>query len=142
MPIINLKISKTISSNELQEVVAEITKITTHCLKKKPEFTAITVQMITKNNWFVNSKSLEELNQNSFYLDIKVTDGTNLKDDKTDYIKAIFKYMNTVLDNLHTESYVYIDEVKGDSYGFGGITQEFRYIDSKRQTCKAKTTTR
>jgi 4-oxalocrotonate tautomerase len=132
MPIINLKVSKNLTSTDLQEVVAEITKITTKFLKKKPEVTAITVQMIPKNSWFVNSKSLEELNQNSFYLDIKVTDGTNLKDEKADYIEAIFKYMNTVLDNLHTESYVYVEEIKGDSYGFGGKTQEFRYIDNKK----------
>jgi 4-oxalocrotonate tautomerase len=132
MPIINLKISKNFTSTGLQEVVAEITKITTSFLKKKPEVTAITVQIIPKNQWYINSKSLEELNQNSFYLDIKVTDGTNLKDEKADYIEAIFKYMKTVLDNLHTESYVYVEEVKGDSYGFGGKTQEFRYIENKK----------
>jgi 4-oxalocrotonate tautomerase len=132
MPIINLKISKNFTSTDLQEVVAEITKLTTNFLKKKPEVTAITVQIIPKNQWYVNSKSLEELNQNSFYLDIKVTDGTNLKDEKADYIEAIFKYMKTVLDNLHTESYVYVEDVKGDSYGFSGKTQEFRYIENKK----------
>jgi 4-oxalocrotonate tautomerase len=32
---------------------------------------------------------------------------------------------------LHHESYAHVDEVKGDAYGFGGLTQERRYIAGK-----------
>ncbi len=32
---------------------------------------------------------------------------------------------------LHNESYLYVDEVRGDAYGFGGLTQERRYIAGK-----------
>lgn len=131
MPIINLKISKNFTSQELQSVVSEITNLTAKHLKKKPEVTAITVLSIERTNWFINSNSLENLNQDSFYLDIKVTDGTNSKDEKSDYIKAIFTYMRTILENIHSESYVYVEEVKADAYGFGGFTQEYRYIKNQ-----------
>ena len=39
--------------------------------------------------------------------------------------------MNTLLENLHSESYVYLEEVKADACGFGGLTQEYRYISNK-----------
>ena len=49
--------------------------------------------------------------------------------------------MGELLGPLHEESYAHVDEVKGDAYGFGGLTQERRYIAGKaaqktsEQTC-------
>lgn len=131
MPILNLKISKSLNSKELQSVATDLTTITAKHLRKKSEVTAITFLFVDKAHWFINSKSLDSLNQNSFYLDIKITDGTSLKEEKSDYIRAIFAYMQSILENIHSESYVYVEEVKADAYGFGGLTQEFRYIKTK-----------
>ncbi|MBE9016561.1 hypothetical protein IQ272_10505 [Chroococcidiopsidales cyanobacterium LEGE 13417] len=36
--------------------------------------------------------------------------------------------MSDLLGELHSESYIYIQEVRDDAYGFGGFTQEYRYI--------------
>ena len=41
---------------------------------------------------------------------------------------ALFRRMGELLGPLHEESYAHVDEVKGDAYGFGGLTQERRYI--------------
>lgn len=131
MPILNLKISGDANNLLAQKIVNGLTDLTQQYLKKKPEVTAITLSFVPKSLWFVCRKSLEELNQNSFYLDIKVTDSSNLKDEKASYIGAVFTFMESVLDNIHTESYVYVEEVKGDAYGFGGQTQEYRYIKGK-----------
>ena len=38
------------------------------------------------------------------------------------------KRMGELLGPLHNESYLHVDEVRGDAYGFGGLTQERRYI--------------
>jgi len=128
MPIINLKVSLTKGDKNLQLIANKITQLSERFLKKKPEVTAITILPVDRENWFINKASLKELNQNSFYLDIKVTDGTNLKDEKKEFVKAVFEFMNSIMENLHSESYVYVEEVKGDAYGFGGLTQEYRYI--------------
>ena len=40
----------------------------------------------------------------------------------------MFKRMGELLGPLHHESYLHVDEVRGDAYGFGGLTQERRYI--------------
>ena len=39
--------------------------------------------------------------------------------------------MGELLGPVHEESYAHVDEVKGDAYGFGGLTQERRYIAGK-----------
>jgi 4-oxalocrotonate tautomerase len=31
------------------------------------------------------------------------------------------------LGNLHEESYIYVQDVRATSYGYGGKTQEYRY---------------
>jgi 4-oxalocrotonate tautomerase len=36
--------------------------------------------------------------------------------------------MAQLLGPLHEESYVHVHDVRGDAYGFGGLTQERRYI--------------
>ncbi len=131
MPILNLKISGIENPKLTQIVVNRLTKITEKELNKKPEVTAITVNYIKENNWFVNREHLEKLKLKSFYLDIKITDSTNLKQEKESYIKYVFELMSELLGSIHNESYVYIEEVKADSYGYGGKTQEFRYIKSK-----------
>ena len=131
MPILNLKISGIENPKLTQIVVNRLTKITEKELNKKPEVTAITVNYIKENNWFVNREHLEKLKLKSFYLDIKITDSTNLKQEKESYIKYVFELSSELLGSIHNESYVYIEEVKADSYGYGGKTQEFRYIKSK-----------
>ena len=64
----------------------------------------------------------------SCWRDVHVSEGTNTKDEKAAYLAALFKRMGELLGPLHEESYAHVDEVKGDSYGFGGLTQERRYI--------------
>jgi 4-oxalocrotonate tautomerase len=39
--------------------------------------------------------------------------------------------MRELLEPVHQESYLHVDEVRGDAYGFGGLTQERRYIAGK-----------
>lgn len=127
MPILNLKISGT-ENSELNQILADkITELTQNKLNKKPEVTAITISYIPEKNWFINKTSLDKKEMKSFYLDIKITDSTNLKNEKEEYIDSVFDFMNKTFENLIEESYIYIEEVKGDSYGYAGKTQEFRY---------------
>jgi 4-oxalocrotonate tautomerase len=47
--------------------------------------------------------------------------------------------MGELLGPLHEESYAHVDEVKGDAYGFGGLTQERRYIAGQLEVAPRKT---
>ena len=41
--------------------------------------------------------------------------------------KEAFEGFNRILGNLHEESYIYVQDVRAASYGYGGKTQEYRY---------------
>lgn len=100
-------------------------------LRKDPKVTAIIVKQVDAADWFAGGKSLAEQGLASFWLDVHVSEGTNTKDEKAAYLAAVFQRMSELLGSLHEESYAHVDEVRGDAYGFGGLTQERRYIASK-----------
>jgi len=65
---------------------------------------------------------LSKQGKNSFYFDIKITDETNTKDEKVRYITEAFAEFEQILGNLHEESYIYVQDVRAASYGYGGKT--------------------
>ena len=109
-------------------VAAEVARLSTAILKKDPKVTAVIVTRVPSDDWFAGGKSLTEAWLASFWLDIHVTEGTNTKDEKAAFVAAAFQSMERVLGPLHEESYVHVHEVRGDAYGYGGLTQEHRYV--------------
>ncbi len=109
-------------------VAAEVSRLSTTILGKDPGVTAIIVTRVPSDDWFCGGKSLTEAWLASFWLDIHITDGTNTKDEKAAFIAAAYESMAQLLGPLHEESYVHVHDVRGDAYGFGGLTQERRYI--------------
>ncbi len=57
-----------------------------------------------------------------------MTEGTNTKDEKAAYVEKVFAAMTAALGELHPASYVVVHDVGADSWGYGGRTQEFRYV--------------
>lgn len=127
MPILTVKISGKKSPELTRKVGHLLMELTDRILKKKPEVTAIVIDFVDPDTWFVGGKLLSEAGMNSFYLDIKITDETNTKDEKAQYIKEVFEGFGRFLGSLHEESYVYVQDVRAGTYGFGGKTQEYRY---------------
>lgn len=127
MPILTVKVSGKKSQNQTNEIGSLLMDLTTRILKKKREVTAITIEYIDHDSWFVGGELLSKVGKNSFYFDIKITDETNTKDEKAQYIKEAFEGFGRLLGNLHEESYIYVQDVRATSYGYGGKTQEFRY---------------
>lgn len=127
MPILNVKVSGDKDVQVTKQITALLLDVTTRILKKKPQVTAITIQYVSRDSWVVGGELLSEQNKNSFYLDIKVTDETNTKDEKADYIREVFAGFKGILGDLHDESYIYVEDVRAAAYGYGGRTQEFRY---------------
>jgi 4-oxalocrotonate tautomerase len=131
MPILNVKVSK-IASPALTEAISEtLLELTTRILRKKRELTSIAIDYVAPENWVVGGSTLASQGKSSFYFDIKVVDGTNTKDEKAQYIAETFEAFAKLLGNLHPESYIYVQDVRAEAYGFGGLTQEYRYIKAK-----------
>jgi 4-oxalocrotonate tautomerase len=132
MPLITVTYSSSRQAPSLRaDIAAAVSELTAGILHKDPNVTAIIVKSVDAADWFAGGKSLAEQQLASFWLDVHVTEGTNTKDEKAAYIAAMFERMGELLGPLHHESYLHVDEVRGDAYGFGGLTQERRYIAGK-----------
>jgi 4-oxalocrotonate tautomerase len=134
MPLVTVSYSSSRHTPSLKaDIAAAVSDLTSKILHKDPKVTAIIMKSVDAADWFAGGKSLAEQGLASFWLDIHITEGTNTKDEKAAYIAAMFARMSELLGPLHSESYLHVDEVKGDAYGFGGLTQERRYIAGKLQ---------
>lgn len=131
MPYINLKLTAKPDpalSSRIAQQVSELTKVHLH---KDPTITAVAVDYHDPEHWFAGGRSLAEQGLATFWLDIKVVDGTNTKQEMADYLEAMYALMAGLLGGIHGESYSLVHEVPAASYGFGGKSQEFRFIAGK-----------
>jgi 4-oxalocrotonate tautomerase len=132
MPLITVTYSSSRLMPSLKaDIAASVSELTAKILHKDPKVTAIVVRSVEAADWFAGGKSLAEQKLASYWLDIHVTEGTNTKDEKAAYLAAMFARMSELLGPLHNESYLHVDEVRADAYGFAGLTQERRYIAGK-----------
>ena len=133
MPLISVTYStpRATTSSLKADIAAVITELTAQILHKDPKVTAVIVKSIDAADWFAGGKSLAEQNAASYWIDTHVSEGTNTKDEKAAYLAAVFERMGELLGPLHEETYLHVDEVRGDAYGFGGLSQERRYIAAK-----------
>ena len=129
MPLITITFSSPRTTPSLKaDIAAAVSDLTARILHKDPNVTAIIVTSIDADGWFAGGRSLAAQGLASYWLDIHVTEGTNTKDEKAAYLAAMFERMGELLGPLHPETYLHVDEVRGDAYGFGGLTQERRYV--------------
>ena len=127
MPILNVKVSAKRSPDMTRAIADVLLDLTGRILHKKREVTSIAIDYVDPADWIVGGRSLAEQGKSSVYFDIKVTDETNTKDEKAQYIREAFEAFARLLGDLHAESYVYVQDVRAAAYGYGGKTQEFRY---------------
>ncbi|WFP75235.1 4-oxalocrotonate tautomerase family protein [Mesorhizobium sp. WSM4906] len=131
MPIINVSVTGKPDAKLSAAIAKDITGITATHLRKDPTITAVAVNYIDPQHWFAGGRSLAEHGANSFWLDIKVVDGTNTKLELEAYLKAVFDAFGRLLGGVHEESYALVHEVPAAGYGFGGKSQEFRFISAR-----------
>ena len=132
MPLITVTYATARETASLKsEIAAVVSELTDKILRKDPKLVSIIVKSADAADWFVGGKSLAGQKLASYWLDIHVSEGTNTKDEKAAYLAAMFARMGDLLGPLHEETYLHVDEVKGDAYGFGGLSQERRYIAGK-----------
>ncbi|MBR1125052.1 4-oxalocrotonate tautomerase family protein [Bradyrhizobium lablabi] len=132
MPLITVSYSTGREKPSLKsDIAGAIIELTAKILHKDPKVTAVIVRDVDGSDWFAGGKPLAEQKLASYWIDIHVSEGTNTKDEKADYLAAVFARMGELLGPLHEETYLHVDEVRADAYGFGGLSQERRYIAGK-----------
>ena len=129
MPMITVKMAHPKAETLINEAAALASSLTERYLGKDPKVTAVAVDVVPLQRWFVSGRPLAASAQASFFLEVRITEGTNTKDEKAKYIAEAFAAFRNLLGELHTESYVHVIEARADAYGYGGSTQERRYVE-------------
>jgi 4-oxalocrotonate tautomerase len=114
-----------------RDIAETVSSLTARLLGKDPAVTSIAVDFVPPRFWFVAGKSAQDHAKSVFFVDTRITEGTNSKDEKARYVAATFAAMRRLLGDVHEESYVHVHEARADGYGYGGLTQERRYIASR-----------
>lgn len=133
MPYLNVKLCATPAAEITAAIALQLTELTATVLHKKRELTAVSVEYIPPGQWFIGGDTLDGQNRPTFFLDVKVTQGTNSEEEKAAYIAQVFAAVEALLGEIHPTSYIVIHEVRGDAWGYQGQTQAFRQQQNQPQ---------
>ena len=128
MPFIHVRYSTPTEKDLREPLAAFLTETTARVLRKKPEVTAVAVEQVPASHWFIGSRSLADHRKATFFVEVRVTRGTNVKEEKAAYLREVFRGLESLLGPVHPESYVHVHEAEGDAYGYGGVSQEARWV--------------
>ncbi len=95
-------------------------------LGKNYSLTALAIDVVPSARWTIAAETLAERRIASAHLDVKVTAGTNTAAEKAEFIERAHAALGAVLGPMAPASYIVIDELPAESWGYGGRTQAAR----------------
>lgn len=128
MPFIHVRYSTPVEKDLRQAIATFVTDTTARALRKKADVTAVALERVPPGDWFIAGKPLSEHRKATFFVEVRVMLGTNLKEEKATFLREVFQGMEALLGPVHPESYVHVHEATGDAYGYGGVSQEARWV--------------
>ena len=131
MPYLKVSLGTLESEKTAAQSAQLLTELAVNILHKDEDVIAVDVSFTPTKHWFVGGKSLAARKENSFFVEIKITEGTNTRDEKAAFVKEVFTGLSKFLHPVSAASYVVVHDVGSDAWGFSGETQEFRYIEGK-----------
>lgn len=124
MPFVHIRIAGSpLSSNQTQALQAGATTLMADIMRKKAELTTVLVEQPEVGGWSIGGVPVSL----AAHLEVKVTAGTNTKDEKARFVEQAHRLLGQVLGKtLPVATYVVIDEIVPDAWGYDGRTQASR----------------
>jgi 4-oxalocrotonate tautomerase len=127
MPILTVLISGAPDASRDAAVANALARLTADVLRKDPRLTSVAIAHVPETQWHVGGAALAVQRRASFFVDVRVTAGTNSPAEQARYIGAVFEGMRDLLGDPHEASHVHVHEVPADAWGYGGLTQAQRH---------------
>ncbi|HVR53404.1 MAG TPA: 4-oxalocrotonate tautomerase family protein [Pseudorhodoferax sp.] len=127
MPGIHLTVSGQPDPALTRRLADGLTQLTCEILRKERAKTRVIVQYVPADQWFIAGAQLAEEGRNSFHLEVTLTAETNTRSEKAAYHQAAYALIAETLGKVHPHSSIHTVDCQPTSYGYGGITQEWRY---------------
>ena len=126
MPFVHIKVAGAhIGAREKQILQKQATGFMVDIMRKRPEVTAVLVDVAEPGSWTVGGEAVPV----AANLDVKVTRGTNTHEEKARFVAAVAAMFREVLGpDLPIATYVVVDEIEADAWGYDGVTQEERRL--------------
>ena len=130
MPLITLRANK-ISSEKIRDSLAEsLSLITEEILRKNKKLIVVRFELANQQTqWYVGG-AVKSDDAGIFELSIIVTKGTNTDEEKALWIAQAWKLVTEALGSAPHPNYISIQEIDGKSWGYNGLSQEQRKIQS------------
>lgn len=129
MPMIKVRYTKPENGRDPKlEIAALLSRLTAEILHKDPDVTAVLVESADPADWLVAGSSVADQRVGTFYVEVSITEHTNIKDETTEWVRRVYDGMDALVGPAHEASYVLVHAVDGDAYGYGGLTQNLRWV--------------
>lgn len=124
MPFIHVRIAgPALSPEHTQHLQQRITTLMADVLGKKAELTSVLVEQVPVAGWSIGARPVGV----AAHLDAKVTAGTNTVDQKARFIADAHALLKEVVGSeLPLATYVVVDELPADAWGYAGLSQQHR----------------
>lgn len=124
MPFIHIRIGgPNLTSEQTSHLQEAITNMMASILGKRADLTSVFVEQTSTSGWSIGALKPTV----TAHIDAKITAGSNTPDEKRQFIVEAHKLLKAQLGpELPMATYVIIDEIPGDSWGYGGLSQAQR----------------
>jgi 4-oxalocrotonate tautomerase len=128
MPFVHVRSAgQTLNPEQTQRLQREVTGLMAGVLRKKAALTSVLVEQVPVSGWSIGGNPLTV----AAHLDAKVTAGTNTAEEKARFIAEAHALLKAVLGaELPLATYVVVDELPADAWGYDGLTQAHRAASS------------
>jgi 4-oxalocrotonate tautomerase len=134
MPFVHIRIAgRTLSFEQVRRLQRAATGLMADIMRKDPDLTAVLVEQVPASGWSIGARSVDV----AAHLEVKVTAGTNTADEKERFIAAATRLLHQTVEELPIVTYVVVDEVPGDAWGYGGHTQDQRRLAEQARASAA-----
>lgn len=134
MPFINIRIAPgDISEDQADQLISRTTALMSDVMNKKAERTTVNIQPNDAGLWAVGGKRISDQNGTAVFMDIKITQGTNMTADKVTMVEESYAMLSEVLGAIPEATYIIIDEIAGESWGKAGIMMYERAAADRKE---------
>src|SRR5262245_36161787 len=126
MPFISVTLAAKPDDELTARAIALLTDLTVEILGKERGRTTVVIHYIAAGQW---ARGGFPLAVRGYFIDAKVTAGTNLRHEKARYVREVNRALQSLLGEA--SGYVAVEELPADSWGYAGETQELHYLRNK-----------
>jgi len=126
MPYINYRVGSSLTESQKEIICSETTNFMNLIMRKKRGVTVVHIEESSSQQWSVNGSCLSDKEPIPVYVDIKVTEGTNTPEEKSDMLRKTMEMLKSCIGVTQEACYIVIDDIPSNSWGYDGFTQEHR----------------